>query len=543
MPQHAGAPARWRHPLAITTFFIAATALMTWPQVRHLATHAPAHQDVFFNLWRLRWFAHALITSPANLFNGNQFYPEEGVLAYSDALLVEGFLAAPLLWAGLPPMLVHNLVLLGAIVASGAGMYTLARHLSGSVAGGLAAGLVFAFAPYRFDHYMHMELQWVMWSPWAFWALQRTLEGGGWRFGALTGLFVALQVASSVYYGVFLAVLITVVGGVQLVLLQRQAMLRAAGGLALGGVLAGALVAAYAVPYSAASRKVGMRHLHETTMFSARPRDYRVATESNLLYGTDRGRHERMLFPGLLAPVLGLIGLLLVPPRAAIIVYLLGLILAFELSLGMYGQFYPWLREHAGVFRGLRAPARASIFFLMFLGVLAAWGFAAVSRTLSPRARQLFAAGVIGALFLEYWVAPLKLEAYPNTPPPLYEFLRRQPKAVVAEFPMPMPDRLPGHEPRYAYMSTFHWMPLLNGYSGYYPPSYVRRLRALEDFPSTESLQYLRQEGARYIVVHSGGYHPKERDRIVQTLTLEHGLPLLGDFEDGWGEVAVFRLR
>ena len=543
MPQHAGAPARWRHPLAITTFFIAATALMTWPQVRHLATHAPAHQDVFFNLWRLRWFAHALITSPANLFNGNQFYPEEGVLAYSDALLVEGFLAAPLLWAGLPPMLVHNLVLLGAIVASGAGMYTLARHLSGSVAGGLAAGLVFAFAPYRFDHYMHMELQWVMWSPWAFWALQRTLEGGGWRFGALTGLFVALQVASSVYYGVFLAVLITVVGGVQLVLLQRQAMLRAAGGLALGGVLAGALVAAYAVPYSAASRKVGMRHLHETTMFSARPRDYRVATESNLLYGTDRGRHERMLFPGLLAPVLGLIGLLLVPPRAAIIVYLLGLILAFELSLGMYGQFYPWLREHAGVFRGLRAPARASIFFLMFLGVLAAWGFAAVSRTLSPRARQLFAAGVIGALFLEYWVAPLKLEAYPNTPPPLYEFLRRQPKAVVAEFPMPMPDRLPGHEPRYAYMSTFHWMPLLNGYSGYYPPSYVRRLRALEDFPSTESLQYLRQEGARYIVVHSGGYHPKERDRIVQALTLEHGLPLLGDFEDGWGEGAVFRLR
>jgi hypothetical protein len=224
MSPHDDAPSGWRRPLAVTLFFMAATALMTWPQLRHLATHAPGHQDVFFNLWRLRWIAHALATSPASLFNGNQFYPEAGVLAYSDALLVEGFLAAPLLWLGLPPMLVHNLALLGAIVASGLGMYTLARHFSGSTAGGLAAGLVFAFAPYRFDHYMHMELQWVMWSPWAFWALQRTLESGSWRFGAVTGLFVALQVASSVYYGVFLALLIAVVGGVQLVLLQRRAL-------------------------------------------------------------------------------------------------------------------------------------------------------------------------------------------------------------------------------------------------------------------------------------------------------------------------------
>ncbi len=73
---------------------------MTWPQAKVLGTHALNDQDVFFSLWRLRWFAHALTTSPADLFNGNVFYPERGVLAFSDAMLVQGVLSTPLLWAG-----------------------------------------------------------------------------------------------------------------------------------------------------------------------------------------------------------------------------------------------------------------------------------------------------------------------------------------------------------------------------------------------------------------------------------------------------------
>ena len=49
--------------------------------------------------------------------------PERHVLAYSDAMLVEGLIAAPMFAAGMRPMLIHNLLLLGAIAASGIGMY------------------------------------------------------------------------------------------------------------------------------------------------------------------------------------------------------------------------------------------------------------------------------------------------------------------------------------------------------------------------------------------------------------------------------------
>ncbi len=535
---------RWRERAGVSALFILLTAVMTWPQPLVLATHAAEHQDVFFNLWRLGWVAHALATSPADFFNGNQFHPESGVLAFSDAMPVEGVLATPLLWLQLPPVLVHNLMLLGAIVASGVGMFALARHLSGSWTGAVAAGIVFAFAPYRFDHYMHMELQWIVWAPWAFWALQRTIETGRLKYGMLLGTFVALQMLSSVYYGLFLGLLVAVVGAVQLVAL-RERLFPVLRSLAIAGLLAGSVSAVYSLPYSAAKARVGVRGTHEISMFSARPRDYRLATPDNLIYGSERrsGLPERRLFPGILPLLLALVAVLLVVPNPATIAFLIGLAVAFELSLGLYGELYPFLNQHVSLFRGLRAPARAAVFALLCLGVLVAQGCAAIQQHLRPRGRQVFGLAVAALILLEYWVAPLKLVPFHNDPPEVYAWLARQPRGIVAEFPMPLPDRLPGYESRYAYMSTFHWMPLLNGYSGYYPPSYLRRLTPLATFPKPEAIQALRDAGTRYIIVHSGGYTPPERAHIVEGLVLSPFLVHAGDYDDGWGEATVFRLR
>jgi hypothetical protein len=537
---------RWallRGPVGVTVLFVVLTALMTWPQALVLKTHALDHQDVFFNLWRMRWVAHALVTSPGGLFNANIFHPEQGVLAYSDAMLVEALVAAPLLWAGVPPVLVHNVLLLGAIVASAVGMFVLARHITGSASAAVIAGVVFAFAPYRFEHYMHMELQWTVWSPWAFWALQRTLETNSFRFGLLMGLFLALQMASSVYYGVFLLILIAAVGLPQLIPLRRHDLARAAGALVVGGVVAASVSWAYSLPYSVASARVGTRSADEVKRFSARPRDYLTATPTNRLYGSpDTGAPERRLFPGLLPPLLALAGLLLIPPTTVAIAYLMGLVFAFELSLGAYGTLYPLLYEHVGVIRGLRAPARASVFCLLFLGVLAAQAMTAVAKMLPRRSGRALTALVCAGVLAEYAVAPLTLVPYPNEAPPLYEMLARLPAGPVIEFPIPKPDAPPHHDARFAYMSTFHWMPLLNGYSGFYPPSYYRRLVRLARFPDEPSVASLRREGVKYVIVHDDGYPLGERARIVERL-LQLGLVPLADFNDGWGIGTLMELR
>ena len=374
--------ARFAIGAKLVVLFTLLTAVMTWPQAASIATAAQEHQDVYFNMWRFGWVAHALATSPPRLFDGNIFHPEPRTLTFSDAMPVEAFLAAPLLWAGTPPVLVHNVMLLAGIVLSAAGIAVLARSLTGSLTAGVIAGVVFAFAPYRFEHYMHMELQWTVWMPWAFWGLHRTLdpvskpkvasgfsrtsrvlkpllETGAWKYGTLTGLFVALQFMSSIYYGIFLATLACLAAVLLLCGMRGRPLKRALAALAAGAVLAAVLVAPYALPYLATKKDLGARSEEQVLTYSAQPSNYTIATDENYLYGersAPRGRPERRLFPGIAAVLLAVVGLLLRPPSREAIVYLLALVAAFEMSLGRL-----WLQLPLSVpaRSRFRRPARA----------------------------------------------------------------------------------------------------------------------------------------------------------------------------------------
>lgn len=526
--------------------FVALTAVMTWPQAANLATHAMDHQDVYFNMWRFGWFAHALATSPSRLLDGNIFYPEERTLTFSDAMPVECLIAAPLLWSGLPPVLVHNLMLLGGIVLSAVGVFVLARRVTGSPLAAVTAGLIFSFVPYRFDHYMHMELQWTVWTPWAFWALHRTIETRRTRDGLLVGAAVALQMLSSVYYGTFLALVLGVSALLFLAAAPSGGRWAAFRSLLAGGVLAAVVCGAYALPYLATKDDVGGRPEAQIFQFSAKAKSYADATPDNFLYGSRVGRGsrpERRLFPGVLPCLLAVFGLIATRPPREVIVYVIALAAAFEMSLGFYGYSYRWLYAHVPVFEALRAPARLGIYVVFFLAVLAAYGHRVVEELAPRRMRGALAAVLAIALLAEYWVAPLELVPYPNSPSPVYVWLKQQPRGVVLELPVAPSNTLPGDDPRHGYMSTFHWMPLLNGYSGFYPDSYIVRLDALRRFPSEATLARLRRDGLRYIILHTGGFRADEAERLRAAMIAHPSFTQLGSFEDRNGEALVFVFR
>ena len=531
--------------VAVTLLLVALTAAMTWPQLEYLGTRAREHQDVYFNMWRLRWFAHALATAPLHIFDGNIFYPEPRTLTYSDAMIVEGLVGAPLLWAGVPPMLVHNVLLLGAIVTSGVGMFVLMQMLTGSAAAGILSAIVFAFVPYRFEHYMHMELQWTMWMPWSFWALHRTLATRSWRHGFLTGLFLSLQMLSSIYYGVFLSTLLGVCAVLLLIAQPSKLLWPSIKALLPGALLAVVICGAYALPYLETKSATGGRSEVELMAFSARPSSYLVATPDNVLWGrafASRGRLERRLFPGVLVVILAMVGLLLRPPPKVALVYLVALVMSFDMSLGLSGHIYRLLYEHVPFYQGLRALARLGIFVVFFLAALAAYGYVALAELLPSKARLALAVGLGALLLLEYRVRPLELVPYPNSPPPLYAWLSTQPRGVVAELPM-RASGLPGSDPAYSYLSTFHWMPIVNGYSGFYPASYLGRLDDLAAFPDEKSINRLRRDGVRYVVVHLIEIEPARREAVLDALRNGFGFAELTRQSDGRGEVAVFALR
>ena len=103
-------------------------------------------------------------------------------------MLVPSLTAAPLVWLGVPPLLVCNLLLLSGFACLGAAMFLLVWSLTRHVPAALLAGFVFAFLPYRFMHYAHLELQMAQWMPLCLWALHRTIRAGRLRDGLLTGL-------------------------------------------------------------------------------------------------------------------------------------------------------------------------------------------------------------------------------------------------------------------------------------------------------------------------------------------------------------------
>jgi hypothetical protein len=535
---------RYRQCLGVAGLFVLLTVAATWPQARYLGSQATPHQDVYFNMWRLEWFAHALATSPAHLFDANIFYPQPRTLAYSDAMPLEGMIAAPMVWGRLRPVLVHNLMLLGAICGSGLAMFALARYLTGSRGAGVLAGIVFAFAPYRFEHFMHMELQWAMWMPLAFLALHRTLDTGQWKYGIATGLCVALQMLSSIYYGIFLATLIGL-GALLFILGDRQvALSRALLPLAAGALLAVAISALYAIPYLRVHDRVGDRPEHEVAAFSARPSSYLTAPPENWWYGHTAGPRngpERRLFPGAIPVFLAIIGLLLRVPSRRALVYLVLLAVAFETSLGVGGYSYRFLYEHVQAYRGLRASARLGIFVLMFLAVLVAYGYAALAEGRRVTVQAALVGTLAIGLLLEYRTRPA-LVAFPNVAPPIYRMLAHLPRGVVAEFPVPHANSLPGDDAKYAYMSTFHWFPLVNGYSGMFPPSYLARLERLQAFPDPRSLVQLRQDNVTYVLVHEAAYPGESLPKLRERISASGAFVQLAVFDDADGRAVLYRL-
>jgi hypothetical protein len=224
--------------------------------------------------------------------------------------------------------------------------------------------------------------------------------------------------------------------------------------------------------------------------------------------------------------------------------YFLILVAAFEASLGLRGYSYTFLYEQIAAFHGLRAPARLGIFVVFALAVLAGFGYAWLVAALRARARLLVLATLLAAVLVEDFTS-VPLVTYPNTVAPVYRLLAHQPWGVVAEFPMPKIDSLPGPDPNYTYLSVFHWKPIVNGYSGFYPPSYIRRIQDLRRFPEPFSLRVLRRADVRYMLIHESGYGEDRAtyDETLRTLDNEEGVGKLGVFSDGEASATLYVLR
>jgi hypothetical protein len=233
--------------------------------------------------------------------------------------------------------------------------------------------------------------------------------------------------------------------------------------------------------------------------------------------------------------------------------FVLAAVAAVWLSLGPTPQslgrpidlFAPYgvLHEHVPGFDAVRVPARMAMVVALMLSALAGLGLAALaSRNWMP-----WVAATASVLFLaESLALPMQLNGV--TPPPglatpdarLYRpqrapavyraVARRAPNAVLAELPLGQPD----YDLRAMYYSVVHWRPLLNGYSGFFPPDYGQIATAVSDVPTHPdvAVNALRTAGATLVLIHEGAFQGEDGRKTSAALRKSGAVEVFRDGGD-----------
>jgi hypothetical protein len=525
---------------AIVTAGLAAfVVVLTWPQAA-MPHSVPDKGDPLFSTWRLAWIAHQIVRDPLRLFDGNIFYPERLTLTYSDPVIVEGLVGAPFLWLGAHQLTVYTLLLLSGFVLSGVTMYFLVRRLTGRRDAAVVGGVIFAACPYRFEHYSHLELQMAMWMPLALLGLHRTMATGRVRDGVLTGTAVAGQALSSLYYGCYLAVYLV---PVTLVLwLARGRPLAPLRALTAGALVAVLLAAPVALQYARNKSMLGERPDYAVAEYSARPGDFFEPHPRSRMYEawSADGKPERQIFPGFAPMVLSAVALW--PPLSVVrLAYASGLAIAVDGALGFNGIHFRWLRDWIPPFRGLRVPARFAIIVSMTLAILASIGAAAIFRRW-PNQRAALAACILAIVAIEP-MPRLQLEPVWSSPPDIYRKLSKRSPSVLAELPVGTNEWGVHFDATYIYFSTFHWQRLVNGNSGFFPPSYEEFMERVRYFPSDRSIEYLRSRGVEYFAFHGEFTNGRQYRRAVRDLQGRPDIELVASAPWANSESRLYRLR
>ncbi len=495
--------------------------LTTAPVAIHPLHHLYNYRDPLDSTWRFAWAAHQLSHDPLHLFDANTFAPHMDSYLFDEIVLGAAAPVLPVIWLTGNAVLAFNLATLLGPLISALGAFLLIRHLSGSATSATAGAIVYGFGAPHLAHIVHVGLSNAGGIPIAMYLLIRLSERPKWASVLLFAGTVALQTLAAFYYGFYLAALLPAT--LMVLIARRRAHRRFLPAAVIGAVLAGLIVAPFALTYLHVQNLYGFaRSAQSTEAYAATLSSYLAVPHANLLYGTvlrpitDIGGDsvERMQFPGLIAVALAGYGLW-VGRRRWWVRYAVGIgVVAALFSFGPnlrltpdgptlipwlpYSALYDW----APGFQAMRAPGRLGILVLLSVAILVGEAVTEIIErwpTISLRRWRLPTSLLaIGAVSLEVLQLPLGMAAAPAGPTPGERWLATAPPGLVFDAPFHL-DRIGGNVTDYR--STFSWHPTINGQADLRPPAFTAVGTEMQSFPDPRSIATLRALDVRYVIV------------------------------------------
>jgi hypothetical protein len=210
--------------------------------------------------------------------------------------------------------------------------------------------------------------------------------------------------------------------------------------------------------------------------------------------------------------------------------YALLAVLSLWASLGPRAGLYAALYRLVPGFDFVRVPSRITLLTVLALAVLAGIGF--------DRLRSRFARlSLIALALLELAAFPLETTPYSMPSSPMDAFLTASERAPIAVFPIPDPrDTVLAASRHSLYMlsSTTHYFPMVNGYSGFTPPSHDRLFRSVVHFPDEPGIEALESLSVRWVVFHRGGYDDESWNALLERIErFSDRLALRAEYAEG----------
>jgi hypothetical protein len=505
---------------AAVAVYIAVALVATWPLPRvgtdHLVAYFPP-EDIILHLWDLTWDVHALGTAPRDLFNGNMMYPMPNTLALSEHVLGHLPLFAPAFALCGNPVLAFNIDIFLTFVLCGAFTHWLVLRWTGSTLAAYTAGLAFAVAPWRLIYFHWPQLLSIQYFPIVLYTLDRAATSERFAWGVIAGVALALQMLCSYYLAYMVAVLAGCYAVADVLVRGIRGRPRALASLALAIVFAATVMALVSRPYLELQKAGVLEFLPGVSK--------ELLAQAMAAFGSP---HNVLTSVGIWLLALALLAPLAFARAvrgadrdavARIVALVFMVIAAVGLAVGPAGLLggwfapYAWLSAIVPGFSAIRLPTRFALLCSFAVSVLAGFGVAALWRVLGPTRRLARTALAVAALSaaLVPLTGRLPLHAYAmpvgDDIPVVYRWLAEHGDGgPLLELPVPPGLSLPGpggHDEVMAmYFSTVHWLPILNGYSGYFPKSYTELMQQAVRLPDQQALRMLVDcTGLRWILI------------------------------------------
>lgn len=482
--------------------------------------------DGRFSIWNIAWIGHALLSNPRGLLDANIFHPHTGTLAYSELNLVAGVLGLPVYAVTRDPLAALNGSIALGLWLTFILTWYLVRRLSGSDGAGLVAATAFTFCPYMSARTAHVQLLMTFVFPLVMIAFHRFTDRPGIPRGAQVGAALAVAALTCGYYGLFAGCML---GLVSLVAARRSSWYWI--GLAV------AMATAVVVVYPVFSVYVDARAASGAELRPWAPSAARVYSANLSAYLASAAfAHEwwlpalaawapwkDVLFPGVTLLALAAGGVWVARRhghvRRFVLMYGVLAIVAAWASFGPDGGLYLVMHHVIPGMSMLRAPARLGIVVAFALAVLAGFAVARIERrwTWAPALIVCVLVAELGVRTTEWgWPSwPLR-ERLPLSP--AYQRLARLPRGVLLEFPFPYVSATFHNHAAPMFWSTYHWQPLVNGYSDLIPPDFYEIALPINAFPDPASFAIARDRQVRYVLWHLDRYDERSRAVLMQRL-------------------------